>query len=42
MKDKPTDETPHVIESLDELEVLGTTPASTTDVCGSGCPVNAI
>ena len=38
----PPYETPQVIESLDEVDVLGTAPASATDVCGSGCPVNAV
>jgi hypothetical protein len=42
MNDKPTFETPEVIESLDELDVLGSAPASTTDVAGSAASVNAI
>jgi len=37
-----TYEAPEVIESLDELDVLGNTPATPTAVAGSGLPINVV
>ena len=37
-----TYEPPQVVESIDELDVFGETPAHPTLVAGSGTPVNAV
>jgi hypothetical protein len=38
----PPYEAPHVVESLDEVDVLGSAPGTLTEVPGSGTVLHAI
>ena len=42
MTDKQTYEAPEVVESFDEMDVLGETNGSPTLVTGSSTPINEI